>query len=302
MRFTKMHGAGNDYVYVDLFDGPVDDSPALARAVSDRHKGIGSDGLILLAPPDQVETGEQADVRMIMFNSDGSRAQMCGNGIRCLAWLAHDHGRVEGKTVRVQTDDGIKVVELLPNAARVNMGSPRLAPQSLPVDLPGSDVIDHGVDILDRTFAMTCVSMGNPHAVIYVEDVESLDVARYGAALEHDPLFAERTNVEFVQVVARDHVIQRTWERGSGETLACGTGACAVCVAGVISGRTGPALRIRLRGGELLLDWPNRAGPIICRRLRDGLQPLTANRQLPTAYRHHGMRLLRLPSRLAARD
>jgi len=249
MRFTKMHGAGNDYVYVDLFDERVTDAPALARAVSDRHKGIGGDGLILLAP------SEAGDVRMEMYNADGSRAQMCGNGVRCLAHLAHDHGRVESDTVRVETDDGIKVVELTDGAARVDMGPPRLHPTALPVNLTGDRIVDRKVDVLDRTFAMTCVSMGNPHAVIYVDDVDALDVARYGAALEQGGLFPERTNVEFVEVRDTSHVIQRTWERGSGETLACGTGACAVCVAGVVSGRTERTLHNRLLGGELLLEW-----------------------------------------------
>jgi len=256
MRFTKMHGAGNDYVYVDLFEEEVEDAAVLARLVSDRNRGIGSDGLILLGPSDE------GDVRMIMYNADGSRAQMCGNGVRCLAHLARDHGRVGTDSVRVETDDGIKVVQLLPDAARVDMGNPRLTPEALPVNLPGKRIIDHGVDVLDRTFAMTCVSMGNPHTVIYVEDVATFDVAKYGAALEVDPLFPERTNVEFVQIVARGQVIQRTWERGSGETLACGTGACAVCVAGAISGRTDPILRNQLLGGELLLEWPDREGPV----------------------------------------
>jgi len=257
MRFTKMHGAGNDYVYVDLFDERVTDAPSLARAVSDRHKGIGGDGLILLAP------SEAGDVRMEMYNADGSRAQMCGNGVRCLAQLARDHGRVEGDTVRVETDDGIKVVELRRDAARVNMGPPRLDPAALPVSLPGDRIVDHQLDVLDRSFAMTCVSMGNPHAVIYVDDVEALDVARYGAALEQGGLFPERTNVEFVEVHDAGHVIPRTWERGSGETLACGTGACAVCVAGVVSGRTERTLHNRLLGGELLLEWPSDDAAVI---------------------------------------
>jgi diaminopimelate epimerase len=255
MRFTKMHGAGNDYVYVDLFEEEIPggierDLPNLAEIISDRHTGIGADGLILMTRTDS------ADVKMIMYNADGSRAQMCGNGVRCLAHLARDHGRVDGDVVRVETDDGIKTVQLLEGAARVDMGPPRLDPGSLPVDLPGPPVIDHGIDLLDRTFAMTCVSMGNPHAVIYVDRVADFDVARYGAALENDPLFAERTNVEFVEIIRRDRVVQRTWERGSGETLACGTGACAVCVAGVVSGRTDRKLHNQLLGGELLLEWP----------------------------------------------
>jgi diaminopimelate epimerase len=251
-----MHGAGNDYVYVDLFEEEVADAAGLARLVSNRNTGIGSDGLILLAP------SERADVRMIMFNADGSRAQMCGNGVRCLAHLARDHDRVTGDSVRVETDDGIKVVELRPDAARVDMGKPRLAPSALPVDLSGERIVNHPVNVLDRVFTMTCVSMGNPHAVIYVEDIGSFEVEKYGKALETNALFPERTNVEFVQIVSKDRVIQRTWERGSGETLACGTGACAVCVAGVVGGRTDRVLHNELRGGELLLEWPDADGSV----------------------------------------
>jgi diaminopimelate epimerase len=227
MKFTKMHGAGNDYVYVDGFEESVVDAAALARAVSDRHKGIGSDGLILLLASDQ------ADVRMEMYNADGSRAQMCGNGIRCLAHLARDRGRVEGPIVRVETDCGIKEVELLADAARVSMGAPALDPASLPVELPGPRVIEHEVAVLDATLAITCVSMGNPHAIVYVDDVDGFHVA------------------------TPDRVRQRTWERGSGETLACGTGACAVCVAGVLTGRSERRIHNELRGGELLLEWPD---------------------------------------------
>lgn len=246
-----MHGAGNDYVYVDLFDETVTDAPALARAVADRNKGVGGDGLILLAPSDV------ADVRMEMYNADGSRAQMCGNGVRCLAQLARDHARVSSDQMRVETDAGIKDVELLEGGARVGMGQPALDPAALPVRLDGARVVDHKITVLDRTFSMTCVSMGNPHAVIYVDSVAGFAVERYGRALQMDAaLFPERTNVEFVEIVAPGRVKQRTWERGSGETLACGTGACAVCVAGVLTGRTERVLANELRGGELLLEWP----------------------------------------------
>jgi diaminopimelate epimerase len=246
MRFTKMHGAGNDYVYVDLFDETVADAPALARAVSDRHTGIGGDGLILLAPSDA------ADVKMIMYNADGSRAQMCGNGVRCLAKLARDRGRAAGDEIGVETDDGIKAVRFTDRGIRVDMGAPRVDPAALPAELPGTHA---ALDVLDRSFDVTAVSMGNPHVVTYVEDVDAIDVARYGAAIETDPRFPERTNVEFVQVLDESTVRQRTWERGSGETQACGTGACAVCVAGVLTGRTRSPLRNRLLGGELLLEW-----------------------------------------------
>ena len=249
MRFTKMEGAGNDYVYVDLFEESVDDPEALARAVSDRHKGIGADGLILLAP------SEIGDVRMIMFNADGSRSQMCGNGVRCLARLARTRGRTRNNPVRVETDAGIKVVELLKDGARADMGAPSLEPRRVPVLLDGPRAVEVPIDVAGRSFEMTCVSMGNPHAVIFVDDVDRLDVPKYGPLLENHELFPERVNASFVQVLGKDRVRQRTWERGSGETQACGTGACAVCVAGVVTGRTGPRITSRLPGGELVLEW-----------------------------------------------
>ena len=176
---------------------------------------------------------------------------------------ARDHGRVPGPTVRVATDCGVKEVELLDGAARVSMGKPALEPESLPVDLPGPRIIEHELAVLDRTLAITCVSMGNPHAIIYVDDVDGFDVPHYGAALENSPLFPERTNVEFVQVLAPDRVRQRTWERGSGETLACGTGACAVCVAGVLTGRSERRIHNELRGGELYLEWADDDASVI---------------------------------------
>jgi len=249
MRFTKMHGAGNDYVYVDLFDEIVDAPESVARAVSDRHTGIGADGLILMAP------SEIADVRMEMYNADGSRAQMCGNGIRCLARLARERDRATGDTVRVETDSGIKEVELRGDGARVDMGVPAFGPEKIPVALPGPRVVDHEIEIDGQVFRMTCLSMGNPHAVLYVDDVAAADVARLGPALERHELFPQRVNVSFVEVLDPGRVKQRTWERGSGETRACGTGACAVCVAGVLTGRTAPRLKSFLPGGELLLEW-----------------------------------------------
>jgi len=254
MRFTKMHGAGNDYVYVDLFDERVEDPEPLARAVSDRHKGIGADGLILLAP------SEVADVKMVMYNADGSRSGMCGNGLRCLARLARDRGRAKGDLVRVETDSGIRTVELAAGRARADMGAPVLDPAKVPVRLAGPRVVEEPVLVDGRTLRVTCLSMGNPHAVAYVEDVARFDVARFGPALERHEIFPERVNASFVEVVDRGHVRQRTWERGAGETLACGTGACAVCVAGVLTGRTDGKLRSELPGGELLLEWEEGKG------------------------------------------
>ena len=257
MRFTKMHGAGNDYVFVDLFSerSPVDDPAELARAISDRHTGVGGDGLILLAP------STVADVKMVMYNADGSRAQMCGNGLRCLAKLARDRGHASGDDTAIETDSGIRTVRFTRDGLRVDMGNPRLDPASIPVLLDGDRVLDREITILDRTFRITCVSMGNPHCALYVEDLEAFDVERYGRALETNEIFPQRTNVEFVQRIDSTTVKQRTWERGSGETLACGTGACAVGVAGVLTGRTNSPLRNILRGGELLIEWDGR-GPV----------------------------------------
>jgi len=255
MRFTKMEGAGNDYVYVDLFEEEVPDAPALAVAVSDRHTGIGADGLILLAP------SRRADVRMIMYNADGSRAQMCGNGLRCLARLALEHGRTTANPMRIETDSGLREAEVRDGAVRVNMGLPQLEPEKVPVRLAGARIVDTDIEVDGETLAVTCVSMGNPHAVVYVDDVEAFDVARFGPALESHELFPERVNASFVEVIDPGSVKQRTWERGSGETRACGTGASAVCVAGVLTGRTAARVRCHLPGGELFCEWDDE-GPV----------------------------------------
>jgi diaminopimelate epimerase len=256
MKFTKMHGAGNDYVYIDGFVETVDDPAALAVQVSDRNFGIGSDGLILILP------STVADVRMRMFNADGSEAEMCGNGVRCVAKYAYDHGLVKGSEIRVETGAGVLPLQLFMSGAgkvdrvRVNMGPPRLMAEEIPTTLVADGmVVNQSLTVLDRTFAVTCVSMGNPHCVIYVEDVEQFPVATYGPLIEHHPVFPKRINVEFVEVISPTEVRQRTWERGAGETLACGTGASAVTVAGVLTGRTERSLVNRLRGGELFLEW-----------------------------------------------
>ncbi|HAD04725.1 MAG TPA: diaminopimelate epimerase [Desulfuromonas sp.] len=256
MRFVKMHGAGNDYVYIDGFSTPVADPAALAVAVSDRHFGIGSDGLILILP------SSVADVRMRMFNSDGSEAEMCGNGVRCVAKYAYDHGLVKGREITVETGAGIKALQLFTNSVdkvegvRVNMGPPRLSRGEIPMTgAPAESVVNEELAILDRTFTITCVSMGNPHCVIFVESVADFPVEKYGPRIETHPLFPRRTNVEFVEVVSRREVRQRTWERGAGETLACGTGASAVVVAGVLTGRTERTLRNVLLGGPLEMEW-----------------------------------------------
>lgn len=262
MKFVKMHGAGNDYVYIDGFQESISDPAALAIAVSNRNFGIGSDGLILILP------SIVADVKMRMFNSDGSEAEMCGNGVRCVAKYAYDHGLVAKEVVTVETGAGVLTLQLYPNSegriarVRVNMGLPRLTRGEIPLTgEPATQVVNAPLTILDQTFAITCVSMGNPHCVIFVDDVENFPVEKYGPLIEHHPLFPRRTNVEFVEVRSRREVRQRTWERGAGETLACGTGASAVVVAGVLTGRTERVIKNILSGGELELEW-SEAGPV----------------------------------------
>ena len=255
MRFTKMHGAGNDYVYVDCFEQPVDDPAAVALAVSDRHFGIGGDGLILVMPSDV------ADVRMRMFNADGSEAEMCGNGVRCVAKYAYDHGRTTANPMTVETGGGVKTIEVILGGdgkvarATVDMGPPVLVPSEIPVRFDGEKAIDIPLAVGDEQFGATCVSMGNPHAVIYVDDVEGVELERIGPVLETHEAFPQRVNVHFVQVYHDGEVAMRTWERGSGITLACGTGASAVCVAGVLTGRSGRAILAHLPGGDLSLEW-----------------------------------------------
>ena len=255
MHFTKMQGAGNDYVYIDCLAQQVDEPAALARRISDRHFGVGGDGLILIMPSDK------ADVRMRMFNADGSEAQMCGNGIRCLAKYAYDHGLARHNPLAVETTAGTKTLELemgddgLVAAATVDMGEPILEPASIPVKLKQPRVVDATIRTSTRMFRMTCVSMGNPHAVIFVDDVAGVRLAEVGSELESHPLFPERVNVHFVQVHSPAEVTVRTWERGSGATLACGTGASAVCVAGVVTGRSGREVLAHLPGGDLKVRW-----------------------------------------------
>jgi diaminopimelate epimerase len=270
LHFTKMHGLGNDYVYVSLFDQRVDDAPALARQVSDRHRGIGSDGLILVAPPED----PTAHVRMIMYNADGSRSEMCGNGIRCVAKLAYERGWAPQNPLHVQTDRGVLVLDLTIDAAgrvqlvRVDMGEPILRPADIPVRLPaiaGEQVVAAPFEIagervpgqtsLPVRLPLTCVSMGNPHAVFFVPDVAALPLKTWGPQIEHHPLFPQRINAHFVEVLAADRVRMITWERGTGPTQACGTGASAVCVAGVLNRLTQRKITAELPGGELQLEW-----------------------------------------------
>jgi diaminopimelate epimerase len=255
MRFTKMHGAGNDYVYVNAFEELLPaDLPRLAIAVSDRHKGIGSDGLILIRP------SSVADARMQMFNADGSEAEMCGNGVRCVAKYVYDHGIAKKETLRIETARGILELRVAilggkVAAVRVNMGPPILKSADIPTRLPGDPPIQVPLDIAGRELKVTCVSMGNPHCVTFVDEITDELVLRVGPQIERHPAFPKRVNAEFIQIVSPTETIMRVWERGSGETQACGTGACAAAVAGVLAGLTERRILTHLSGGDLELEW-----------------------------------------------
>jgi len=254
MRFIKMQGLGNDYVYVNGFEEHVDQAAALSRRISDRHTGIGSDGLILILP------SRIADVRMEMYNADGSRGQMCGNGIRCVAKYAVEHRLAKGPELAIETDAGVKRAVCLMNgghveAVRVDMGIPALDPKVLPSTLQLDRIVDHPFSVGGREYPITCVSMGNPHAVHFETDASSIVLEEFGPLFERAMEFPERINVHVVRVQSPDRVTVRTWERGSGITRACGTGACAVCVAGAVTGRTARSVTTQLPGGELLIEW-----------------------------------------------
>jgi diaminopimelate epimerase len=255
MRFTKMQGAGNDYVYVDCFRQTLPrDLPALARKISDRHFGVGGDGLILIG------ASERADARMRMFNADGSESEMCGNGVRCVAKYVYDHGIAVKPTLTIETGRGILTLDVEARGGkvqrvRVDMGEPILQAERIPTTLPGNPPVNAALAVGERSFAVTCVSMGNPHCITYVDEVTDTLVHGIGPQIEHHAAFPRRVNAEFVRVNRPDDVTMRVWERGSGETLACGTGACAVAVAGVLTGRTGRTLTAHLPGGDLELHW-----------------------------------------------
>ena len=256
MRFTKMHGIGNDYVYISTFDQrPPSDPVGLARAVSDRHTGVGGDGLIMIRP------SERADAKMRMFNADGSEGEMCGNGVRCVAKYLFDHGIASKQQLTIETGRGILTLDLEVDGrrvqrVRVEMGSPILTAALIPTLLPGNPPIDVPIEVGERTLHVTAVSTGNPHIVAYDRDVASFPLESVGPMLEHHKAFPRRVNVHVVEVKSPSEVTMRTWERGSGITLACGTGACAVCVAGVLTGRTSRTLLAHLPGGDLELHWP----------------------------------------------
>ena len=257
--FAKMHGAGNDFVFVDCMNGdPVDDWTGFARRALDRHLGVGGDQLLL------VERSTVADFRMGIRNPDGSVAEMCANGIRCFLKFVREHGYTTQDAVRVETLAGVVTPRWLgEDRVEIEMTRPVLDPQKIPTRLQGSvPLVEVPLEVEGETLRVTPVSMGNPHCVVFVEDPERVDLERLGPAIEHHPDFPARTNVEFVAASSPHQLVQRTWERGTGETLACGSGACATAVAGVLTGRGKPDVQIRLRGGELRVRWPDPEGPV----------------------------------------
>lgn len=256
MKFTKMQGTGNDYIYVDCFKEKVDRPSDAAIRLSDRHFGIGADGLILIKP------SVRADFTMEMYNADGSRGEMCGNGIRCLGKYVYDYGLTDKKQITVETPAGIKTLDLTVtdgkvSLVRVDMGAPILRPEQIPVAVErNKDMVLAEPITIDRTeYRITCVSMGNPHAVVFVDDLDALNLENTGPKFEHHPRFPKRINTEFARVIDRKTIKMRVFERGSGETLACGTGACAVAVAGVLNGLTRDTVTVELQGGDLLIEW-----------------------------------------------
>jgi len=274
VKFVKMHGCGNDYVYLDGFTEPaiarrIEDGGwgDLVRRMSDRHEGIGSDGVIVLCQPSDAARGSGAEVRMRMFNADGSESEMCGNGLRCVAKYVYDHGLATKPTLAIETGRGVLTVDVTAkngkaDAVRVNMGQPILQASDIPTTLPGDPPVNAKLSGEFDGYAVTAVSMGNPHAVIYVPNVDAIPLETIGPKLETHLAFPRRVNVHFVQVVSPSEAKMRTWERGSGITLACGTGACAVAVAGVLTGRTGRKLLAHLPGGDLELEWAGDGQPV----------------------------------------
>jgi diaminopimelate epimerase len=254
IKFVKMHGTGNDYVYIDCFEQEIKNPQELSIKISDRHKGVGSDGLILIMP------SETCDFRMRMFNSDGSEAQMCGNGSRCAGKFFYDRGYTRKEKITLETLAGVKTLELFPvdgkvEKVKVDMGVPELNVRHIPVLWPESQMIGKLIDFVPEKYTVTAVSMGNPHAVIFTDGIDSLQLETTGKKIENHPMFPERVNTEFVEILSPSHAKMRVWERGSGETMACGTGACAVGVAGVLNGKLERKVTISLRGGDLEVEW-----------------------------------------------
>ena len=260
MKFTKMQGCGNDYIYINGFTEKIaqEKKPKLVRKISDRHFGIGGDGAIFINP------SEEADFEMEMYNADGSRAEMCGNGIRCVAKYVYDKGMTDKEQVSIVSFGNVKYVDLyvedgLVSSVKVNMGAPILDAEKVPVKSTKSQSVDEPITVNGKEYRMTCVSMGNPHAVIFMEDIAKFDIVSIGPLFENHEVFPNRTNTEFVEVVDRTHVNMRVWERGTGETLACGTGCCATVVACVLNGLTEDKVTVRVLGGEIEIQWDREA-------------------------------------------
>ncbi len=261
MKFTKLHGCGNDYVYVNLFEQPLENPAEMSIKVSDRHFGIGSDGLITIGP------SEIADFTMHIYNADGSEAEMCGNGVRCVGKYVYDHGLTDKTEVTVETGAGIKILQLnvedgKVKTVRVDMGEPTFLPGDIPVIAEGENVINAPILAGGKEWRMTCVSMGNPHAVIFTDDVKNFPLEKYGPLFENHERFPKRTNTEFVQVVSREEAIMRVWERGSAETWACGTGTCATVVACILNGLTERKVLVHLLGGDLVIEWDEKTNHV----------------------------------------
>lgn len=261
MKFTKLHGCGNDYVYVNLFEETIENPAELSIEISDRHFGIGSDGLITIGP------SEVADFRMRIYNADGSEAEMCGNGIRCVAKYVYDHKLTTKTEISVESGAGIKYLKLFVeegkvSQVRVDMGEPILTPDLIPVVADGEKVIDEEIEVCGKTWKMTCVSMGNPHAVVFVDDVENFELEKYGPHFENHPRFPKRTNTEFVKVISRNEASMRVWERGSAETWACGTGTCATAMACILNGFTDNKVLVHLRGGDLTIEYDEKTNHV----------------------------------------
>lgn len=254
MKFTKMHGCGNDYVYVNLFEEKIDDYAKMSIKLSDRHFGIGSDGLITIGPSDC------ADFRMRIFNADGSEAEMCGNGVRCVGKYVYDHKLTDKKEVDVETGAGIKHLILnvkndKVETVRVDMGEPVFNAKDIPVALDMDKVVDYPITVGDREWKMTCVSMGNPHAVVFIDNVKEFQIEKYGPLFENNKMFPKRTNTEFVEIISDSEVSMRVWERGSAETWACGTGTCACVLACILNGYTKDRVLVHLLGGDLTIEY-----------------------------------------------
>jgi diaminopimelate epimerase len=257
MKFTKMHGAGNDYIYIDAQKEKIQNPSVLAVKLSDRHFGIGGDGLVLIHP------SEKADFRMQMFNSDGSEAEMCGNAIRCVAKFAYDKKLTSKKTIAIETLSGIKNIDLIfdeagkVTGATVDMGAPVFEPKLIPVNMDGDRIVNRPLEVDGKTYNITCVSMGNPHCAVFLDEIQSLDLNTLGPKFENHKVFPKRINAEFIKIIDRDNIELRVYERGAGETLACGTGACAAVVASYINGYTNNEVNVSLKGGLLKIKYDN---------------------------------------------